>query len=179
MVNKAAPFVLTNLIDLAGGSGTVFQQRPRFGVVRDGNHIMKYFVAVAGLMGMLAVAAGAFTAHGLSTILENGGVDVETVPQRVEWAVTATDYLLIHCVGLLGCAAVAIHFPDVKMLRGACCLLLLGTLLFSGSLFCLAMTGNSVFARIAPWGGTTLMVAWLLVAIGGLLTRGPVRSQLE
>jgi uncharacterized membrane protein YgdD (TMEM256/DUF423 family) len=105
-------------------------------------------------------------------MLENRGVEPDVVQQRIDWAKTATDYLLIHSVALVACAAATLHFPEVKLLRAACGLFLLGMLLFSGSLLALAITGNSVFAKVAPWGGTTLIVGWLLVAVGGLLAPG-------
>ena len=132
---------------------------------------MKYFISLAGLLGLLAVAGGAFTSHGLDSILMKSGVPSESIPQRLEWATTAMDYLLIHSVALLACSLAAVQFPDAKAWRASCLLFLLGMLLFSGSLFALSWTGSSLFARTAPWGGTTLILGWLFVALSGLMVR--------
>ena len=132
---------------------------------------MKYFISLAGLLGLFAVAGGAFTSHGLETILAQSGVPSESIPQRLDWAETAMDYLLIHSVALFACGLAAMQFPDSKLLKASCLLFSLGMLLFSGSLLALAWTGNSLFARTAPWGGTTLIIAWLFVMLGGFTLR--------
>ncbi len=131
---------------------------------------MKYLLAIAGLYGAVAVAMGAFTAHGLEKVLQKNGLDATDIAQRIEWATTATQYLMVHAAALLGLIAVAWFASPAKLMVAASALMALGTCVFCGSLFALAFTGNSLFARIAPWGGTSLIAAWLLIAIGGWMS---------
>jgi uncharacterized membrane protein YgdD (TMEM256/DUF423 family) len=128
---------------------------------------MKFFITIAGLSGAASVGLGAFAAHGLEKVLLKNGLDPADIPQRLEWAATATQYLLVHAAALLAAIAIANTVGPSKILTLATGLIALGTFLFSGSLYALAFTGNSFFARVAPWGGSTLILAWLLIAVSG------------
>ena len=128
---------------------------------------MRFYLICVGVLGAIAVAAGALTAHGLPKILESRGVPTDEIPQRVEWAESAIRYQFLHTLALLGTVAIGLRYPSSGSLRLAAAAFILGMLLFSGSLLALGWTGNRVFARIAPWGGTTLIVAWLILAWAG------------
>lgn len=100
-------------------------------------------------MGFLAVACGAFGAHGLKAALEANG-------QLANWN-TAAHYHLIHSVALL---AVALHAP---LRVWAWRLFLAGTIIFSGTLYVLAVTGMKWLGAITPIGGVLLLAGWLVL----------------
>lgn len=105
----------------------------------------------AGLLGFTGVALGAFGAHGLRDILESTG--------RMEIWKTAVFYQLVHAVALLALA----NWPNQAIKQiGACWIA--GIVLFSGSLYCLAMGGPIKFLwPVTPLGGLTLLGGWLLL----------------
>jgi len=106
----------------------------------------------AAALCFLAVALGAFGAHGLRSNLEaRGMLDV--------WN-KAVFYHLIHAIALLVLALYG------TMNRGACLLLLIGILLFSGSLYGLALTNVRWLGAVTPLGGLCFLVgwAWLVLA---------------
>lgn len=109
------------------------------------------WVAVAGaLLAGLAVALGAFGAHGLRDVLG---------AQQLGWWQTAAHYHLPHAVALM-----AIGLCGSKRLRAAAWLLAGGTVVFAGSLYLLALTGWRMLGMITPLGGVLLIVGWLLLA---------------
>ena len=128
-------------------------------------------------MGLIAVGAGAFTSHGLESWLLNDGLDAGAIPERLAWATTACDYLLVHAIALVACSAASAALSRSRVLAWSCPLLFIGTLVFCGSLMALAITGNETFSKLAPWGGMTLMAAWGIVAVGGLTSRSPTSDQ--
>lgn len=107
---------------------------------------------IAALMGFLAVALGAFGAHGLQKLLEHNG--------RVETWHTAVFYHVIHAVVLFVLAG------QTPLRRGPWWSFLIGILIFSGTLYVLALTNIRWLGAITPLGGVSLLVgwAWLLVA---------------
>ena len=107
---------------------------------------------IAALFCFLAVALGAFGAHSLRSTLETRGMlDV--------WN-KAVFYQFIHAIALLVLAL----YGTIN--RGACLLLLIGILLFSGSLYLLALTNLRWLGPITPVGGLCFLVgwAWLVLA---------------
>jgi uncharacterized membrane protein YgdD (TMEM256/DUF423 family) len=108
-------------------------------------------VRLAGIMGFLAVAAGAFGAHGLKSILEANN-------QLANWN-TAAHYHLAHSVALL---VVALHAPAYQCAQR---LWLIGIILFSGSLYALALTNARMLgAFVTPVGGVFLLAGWVALA---------------
>jgi len=102
---------------------------------------------IAAITGFLAVALGAFGAHGLkATFLENG--------QAHTWE-TAAHYHLVHAVVLL---VLALH-KEVARLPFA--LFTAGIAIFSGSLYLLAVTNIHWLGAITPIGGLCLLAGWL------------------
>jgi uncharacterized membrane protein YgdD (TMEM256/DUF423 family) len=103
----------------------------------------------AGLLGFTGVALGAFGAHGLKATLEPTG-------QLENWK-TAVFYQLVHAVALIALA----NWPNPATKRiGACWVG--GVLLFSGSLYCLALGGPiKLLWPVTPLGGLALLVGWL------------------
>lgn len=106
---------------------------------------------IAALTGFLAVALGAFGAHGLRATLEATG-------RSANWE-TATLYHLVHAVVLL---ALALR-PTVARLPFL--LFGVGILIFSGSLYVLALTNLKWLGAITPLGGLGLLGGWLALII--------------
>jgi len=119
------------------------------------------FVA-GGLLGAVAVAAGAFGAHGLKDMLEAAG-------QSANWD-TAFRYALVHAVAILACGIPMAAGDRSRRLQGlAAACFSLGTLIFSGCLAALALSGIRVLGAIVPIGGVLLIVGWLVIVAAGLL----------
>jgi len=105
---------------------------------------------IAAFTGFLAVALGAFGAHGLNPLLEkNHAVEI--------WR-TASSYHLIHALVLLVVA------NRVPFARSAWILFMAGILLFSGSLYLYAATGIHWLVFVTPVGGLALLAGWLALA---------------
>nr|NIQ12134.1 DUF423 domain-containing protein [Gammaproteobacteria bacterium] len=93
---------------------------------------MKIFVLLGSLSAFLGVALGAFGAHGLKN---------KVTPDMLSVWETAVLYHLVHAIGLLLIGILCHLMPDVPLLRNAGWSILVGTLLFSGSLYVLVLTG--------------------------------------
>jgi uncharacterized membrane protein YgdD (TMEM256/DUF423 family) len=105
----------------------------------------------AGLLGFTGVALGAFGAHGLRDLLEPAG--------RLETWKTAVSYQLLHAVALL---ALANWADPVARKIGWCWIA--GVLLFSGSLYGLALGGPKILGPLTPLGGLAFLVGWAWLA---------------
>jgi uncharacterized membrane protein YgdD (TMEM256/DUF423 family) len=110
---------------------------------------------LAGAINMfIAVAAGAFGAHGLKQIL--------SAEMLAIWQ-TAVTYQMAHALGLL---AVALLLPRLQsgLVAWAGSSMLIGIVIFSGSLYVLALTGIRMLGAITPIGGVAFLLAWGLLA---------------
>ena len=117
----------------------------------------KLFLMAASISGFLAVAIGAFGAHGLKQKISE---EMMTVYQ------TGVQYHFYHTLALL-CVGIALQqFPQSVPLKLSGWAMLAGMLVFSGSLYLLALTGTRWLGAITPIGGLTLLVAWLALAVG-------------
>lgn len=112
----------------------------------------------AAVFGGLGVIAGAFGAHALKATL---GAD-----RIVLWQ-TAVDYQIWHALALLALAALAPGL-DVRPLRLAGALLALGIVLFSGSLYLLALGAPRTLGLVTPFGGLALIGGWLALGWASL-----------
>jgi uncharacterized membrane protein YgdD (TMEM256/DUF423 family) len=115
----------------------------------------RFFLVAGALSAAVAVMLGAFGAHGLRGRLP---ADLLAIYQ------TASQYHVYHALGLLVVGLLALQAPTNGALRGSGWLMLLGTALFSGSLYLLAITGQRWLGAITPLGGTAWIAAWLLLA---------------
>ncbi len=115
-------------------------------------------LVIAALMGLLAVGAGAFAAHGFNASGDAHAADLVEIGSR---------YQMWHALAVLG--VVALGLDDI----GASLAFLAGCILFSGSLYALAFGAPVWVALVTPVGGTLFLVGWLLVILS-LLRRGPV-----
>ena len=106
---------------------------------------------LATLLGAAGALLGAFGAHGLRERLDAHALGV--------WE-TAVRYQLLHAVALL---AIALS-PHAAALRSAGWLFVAGIVLFSGSLYALALGGPRLLAPVTPLGGIALIAGWALIA---------------
>jgi uncharacterized membrane protein YgdD (TMEM256/DUF423 family) len=115
----------------------------------------RFFLIAGALSAALAVVLGAFGAHGLRGRLP---ADLLAIYQ------TGCQYHVYHALGLLAVGLLGLHLPASTALRASGWLMLAGTLLFSGSLYLLAITGQRWLGAITPLGGVAFIGAWLLLA---------------
>lgn len=115
--------------------------------------------AFAGaLSGFVAVAAGAFGAHALRARL---------APDMLQVFETGARYQMYHALALVAAAFVAGN-GDRPAAAWAARLFILGTVLFSGSLYALALTGVSRLGIVTPFGGVAFLAGWLCLAAAAL-----------
>jgi uncharacterized membrane protein YgdD (TMEM256/DUF423 family) len=116
------------------------------------------FLALGAASGFLSVAAGAFGAHALR---------VRLTPEQLAWFETGARYQMFHALGLVAAAWVAGRFPGPPA-AWAGWLFVAGTLLFSGSLYALALTGVRVLGAVTPLGGLAFLAGWLALGWAAL-----------
>ncbi|MCA8968779.1 MAG: DUF423 domain-containing protein [Planctomycetes bacterium] len=114
---------------------------------------MKNWVAVGSVLGALAVIAGAFGAHGLAARLAERGTAATFE--------TGAHYHLVHAVALTLCGVLERTGLRIGLAAHG---FLWGTVVFSGSLYVLALTGPKWLGAITPVGGTLMIVGWLALA---------------
>jgi uncharacterized membrane protein YgdD (TMEM256/DUF423 family) len=116
---------------------------------------------IGAVLGFLGVALGAFGAHGLRTRL---------APELLTVFETGVRYQIYHAFALLATAWAA-QAGDPGPARWAGWCFLLGTVLFSGSLYTLSLTGIRRFGAVTPLGGLLFLAGWALLGVG-LARRG-------
>ncbi len=102
------------------------------------------------------------------TFLLCGALKTRLPPERLAIYQTASQYHFYHALGLLLVAVLAFHLPGSAWLRWSGWLLIIGTVLFSGSLYLLAVSGVRWLGAITPVGGLAFIGAWLLLAVAAL-----------
>ena len=119
-------------------------------------------LTVAGsISGLLAVALGAFAAHALKARLE---------PDLLTTFETGARYQMYHALALFVAAGAAmVAHENLAHWAGRC--MLIGTVVFSGSLYALALTGTRWLGAITPFGGVLFIVGWGLLAASFLRGR--------
>ncbi len=118
----------------------------------------------AAASGALAVAAGAFGAHALRARLE---------PRMLEVFETAARYQMYHALALVAVAFVATRAPNAATaLQVSGWGFVLGTLLFSGSLYAMALTGIRGLGAITPIGGVCFLAGWVALGLAALKVEG-------
>lgn len=123
---------------------------------RDGSVPMtaKWMVLLAGLFGFLGVGFGAFGAHALKARLS---------PELLAVYRTAVEYQFWHTLALLAVGLLALMRPGPLLGASGWCFAL-GILIFSGSLYALALSGVRVLGAITPLGGLLFLAGWALLA---------------
>lgn len=116
----------------------------------------KNLLISAALAALLAVAFGAFGAHGLKNMLSEADMAIYR---------TAVDYHMWHALGLALIGLLAERYPDARGFRWAGGAMMIGLLLFSGSLYALSLSGLRWLGMITPLGGLSFMAGWALMAL--------------
>ena len=114
------------------------------------------YLLSGAISGFIAVSLGAFGAHSLK----------QQLPERLfnVW-VTGTEYQFYHSLALILIALLGLHFTRSKLLRWSANSFLAGIILFSGSLYALALTGIGWLGMITPLGGVAFLLGWLALAL--------------
>ena len=128
------------------------------------------WVRIGAISGFLAVAAGAFRAHGLKgrlKVLQSDTFQEASDKQkRLENFETASRYEMYHALALVAVGIVALVGRPGAALSAAGWAFLVGTLLFSGSLYAYGLTGQRWLGMITPIGGVGFLIGWIALAIG-------------
>jgi uncharacterized membrane protein YgdD (TMEM256/DUF423 family) len=113
------------------------------------------FMFIGALMGFVGVGLGAFGAHGLRARLS---------PEMLAVFETGVRYQMYHALALLALAAVMARL-DGRAVMVAGWSFTAGILIFSGSLYALALTGVTTLGAITPIGGLAFLIGWIALAI--------------
>lgn len=134
----------------------------------------RHWIVLGAVLAGLSVVLGAFGAHGLEAPLQKlyagqqknmTGLEVPASFKYAQDFVTASRYQMSHALGLILLGLVAGANPT-RCQRFAAWCFLLGIVLFSGSLYVLAVTGITRFGAVAPIGGSLLIAGWIAFAMG-------------
>ena len=115
----------------------------------------RLFFSAGALSALISVAAGAFGAHALRPRL---------TPEHLAVFETAARYQMYHALGLLAVAWAATRWPGALPLWAGW-LFMAGTVLFSGSLYIIALTGVRWWGAVTPIGGVAFLVGWLCLML--------------
>jgi uncharacterized membrane protein YgdD (TMEM256/DUF423 family) len=113
-------------------------------------------LATAGILLALAMVLGAFGAHALKEQIS---------PDRLHVYETAVMYHFFNALGLLG-IGLTLRFVGTRAVRWAAVLVLVGIVLFSGSLYALTFGAPRPFGIVTPFGGLALIAGWICFAAG-------------
>ena len=114
----------------------------------------RLFLALGALSALVSVAAGAFGAHALRSRLS---------PDLLVTFETGARYQMYHALGLVAVAWAASRWPGA-LTTAAGWLLVAGTVLFSGSLYALALSGVRALGAVTPLGGVAFLAGWAVLA---------------
>ncbi|AKU98875.1 hypothetical protein AKJ09_05539 [Labilithrix luteola] len=120
----------------------------------------RFALLASGTVGFLAVALGAFGAHGLKARLAPLADGV----QRLEWWNTGAHYQAIHALAL-GLVAYLASRSSSTAVTVAAIAFLAGVLLFSGSLYLMTLTGLRWLGAVTPLGGLAFLVGWASIFV--------------
>ena len=120
---------------------------------------MSFWLLLAAIHGFIAVAAGAFGAHGLKERL---------APEMLTIFETGARYEIYHALALTAVAFASHLFPKPKVWNVAGWGFFSGALIFSGSLYALALSGIKTFGAITPIGGVAMLIGWAALGVGAL-----------
>lgn len=122
----------------------------------------KIWIALAGLLGAVGVAMGAYASHGLGFIADAAMREAARATLQ-----TAVQQQMMHALALLGVGALALR-AESRLLALAGLLFTVGVLLFSGLIYLRILGGVDSLRALVPWGGTCLIAGWLALAVAGL-----------
>ena len=123
----------------------------------------RVLIMAGGILGLLGVVAGAMGVHALRDVLDAKALNTFE---------TGVRFQMYHALALLAVGSLAGRWKT-GFIKLSGVLFTAGVVLFSGSLFILAITGIGVFGAIAPLGGLSLMAAWTSLIVGAIRQKEP------
>ena len=124
------------------------------------NDVIRLWICAGAANGFIAVAIGAFSTHLLQDRLS---------AEALGWVETGMNYELAHALALLAVAWLAgreVRHPTSLGVAGWA--FLLGTILFSGTLYVMAFTGAKALGSVVPLGGVSFLIGWAALGVFGL-----------
>ena len=115
-------------------------------------------IGAGALLGFLGVAAGAFGAHAIRERVS---------PERLDNWKTAADYQLWHALATIASGLIAVRWASGAAAGAGWCFVA-GVLVFSGSLYALALTDRRKLGAITPFGGVLFLVGWVLLMVAAI-----------
>lgn len=119
--------------------------------------MQKIILLIASALGAVAVMLGAFGAHSFKSILEANGT--------LETFNTAVKYHFFHTLAMILVALLMDKYAS-KLLEYSAISMLAGIVLFSGSLYILALSGVTKWGVVAPFGGLAFIIGWVMLFAG-------------
>lgn len=119
--------------------------------------MQKIILLIASALGAVAVMLGAFGAHSFKSILEANGT--------LETFNTAVKYHFFHTLAMILVALLMDKYAS-KLLEYSAISMLAGIVLFSGSLYILALSGVTKWGAVAPFGGLAFIIGWVMLFAG-------------
>lgn len=123
---------------------------------------MKVLIIIGAINALFSVACGAFGAHGLEGKLSEHYLEV--------WE-TACRYQMYHGLGII-LLGVLKQVTGIQLFGTAGWVMLIGIILFSGSLFVLATSGIKILGAVTPIGGVFFIASWVMVIVAALKIQG-------
>ena len=123
----------------------------------------RIFISIGSLAAMFGVMFGALGAHGLRAGM---------TPHLLAIYETGVQYNIIHALGLILVGLVARAMPASRLVCAAGWLLAAGIVLFSGSLYVLALSGQGWWGMVTPFGGSAFILGWLTLALAAFRGAG-------
>lgn len=124
----------------------------------------RVILITGGVAALLAVALGAFAAHALKS----------SVPaERLAAFQTGVEYQMFHALAVLLIAAISLHpaaAAGTALMLAAAMILLVGIVLFCGSLYLLVVTDTAKLGIITPFGGLAFLIGWCVFIVAVLKT---------
>lgn len=120
---------------------------------------MKLFIIIGAINAFLSVALGAFGAHGLEGKVE---------PKYLEIWKTGVQYQMFHAAGMILVGILIGQVQASSMLNWSGWMMLIGTIIFSGSLYALTLSGIKVLGAITPIGGVAFLAGWVLLVLAAM-----------
>lgn len=130
----------------------------------------KTWLIVGAVLGALSVGSGAFGAHWLEKQIPKWYAEPEMQAKRSANWETGARYQMYHALALVAVGLV-MGSSTGRMWNASAICFMLGTALFSGSLYCLVISGNKLWGAVTPFGGVLLILGWVLFALAAAQKR--------
>jgi len=123
--------------------------------------IQTFCLRAAAVQGFMAIACGAFGAHGLKSLC--AGMPPDQAALRLDWVSTGARYQLAHAAALLALAALAPRLKTARA-RWVARAFFYGTLIFSATLYAMALGAPLWLGAVTPLGGLFMLAGWALLS---------------